>query len=39
MTLEKINGGVIHLDGETLTHMNENGNLVEANEKSLRESR
>ena len=32
MTLEKINGGVIYLDGETLTHMNENGNLVEAND-------
>ena len=28
MTLEKINGGVIHLDGEPLTHMNFNGNLV-----------
>ena len=33
MTLEKINGGVIHLDGEPLTHMNINGDLVEANEK------
>ena len=30
MTLEKINGGVIHLDGEPLTHMGTNGNLVEA---------
>ena len=30
MTLEKINGGVIHLDGETLTHMNLNGKQVEA---------
>ena len=28
MTLEKINGGVINLDGEPLTHMSENGNLV-----------
>ena len=32
MTLEKINGGVIHLDGEPLTHMNTNGKLVEAND-------
>ena len=28
MTLEKINGGVIHLDKEPLTHMSLNGNLV-----------
>ncbi len=39
MTLEKINGGVINLDGEPLTHMNENGNLIEASEKYLRERR
>ena len=39
MTLEKINGGVIHLDKEPLTHMSLNGNLVEANEKYLRERR
>jgi polar amino acid transport system ATP-binding protein len=39
MTLEKINQGVIHLDGEPLTHMNSNGSLVEANEKYLRERR
>ena len=39
MTLEKINGGIIHLDGEPLTHMDKNGNLVEANEKYLRERR
>ena len=39
MTLEKINGGVIHLDGEPLTHMNTNGGLVEANEKYLRDRR
>jgi len=39
MTLEKINQGVIHLDGEPLTHMNENGNLIEASEKYLRERR
>ena len=39
MTLEKINGGVIHLDGEPLTHMDSNGSIVEANEKYLRERR
>ena len=39
MTLEKINGGVIHLDGEPLTHMDTNGTLVEANEKYLRDRR
>ena len=39
MTLEKINGGVINLDGEPLTHMSENGNLIEASEKYLRERR
>ena len=39
MTLEKINGGVIHLDGETLTHMNSNGKIIEADEKYLRERR
>ena len=39
MTLEKINQGVIHLDGEPLTHMSENGKLVEANEKYLRDRR
>ena len=39
MTLEKINGGVIHLDGEPLTHMDMSGSLVEANEKYLRERR
>ena len=39
MTLEKINGGVINLDGEPLTHMNENGNLIEASEKYLRDRR
>ena len=38
MTLEKINGGVIHLDGEPLTHMNENDKLVEANERSKTKS-
>ena len=39
MTLEKINGGVIHLDGEPLTHMNENSKMIEASEKYLRERR
>ena len=39
MTLEKINKGVIHLDGEPLTHMETNGNLIEASEKYLRERR
>ena len=40
MTLEKINGGVIYLDGEPLTHMNLNDKkLVEADEKYLRERR
>ena len=31
MTLEKINKGVIHLDGEPLTHMESDGKLIEAN--------
>ena len=39
MTLEKINSGVIHLDGETLTHMQSKNELVEANEKYLRDRR
>ena len=39
MTLEKINQGVIHLDGEPLTHIETNGNFVEASEKYLRERR
>ena len=39
MTLEKINQGVIHLDGEPLTHMDSDGRLVEASEKYLRERR
>ena len=39
MTLEKINQGVIYLDGEPLTHMPQNGELVEASEKYLRERR
>ena len=32
MTLEKINQGIIHLDGEPLTHMMEKEKLVFANE-------
>ena len=39
MTLEKINQGIIHLDGEPLTHMLEKEKLVFANEKYLRERR
>ena len=39
MTLEKINQGVIYLDGEPLTHMPENEELVVASEKYLRERR
>tara|TARA_B110001452_G_scaffold5202_1_gene4854 strand:- start:25 stop:822 length:798 start_codon:yes stop_codon:yes gene_type:complete len=40
MTLEKINQGIIHLDGEPLTHMpDKNNKLKIANEKYLRERR
>ena len=39
MTLEKINGGVIYVDGEPLSHMENNGILVEADESYLRERR
>jgi polar amino acid transport system ATP-binding protein len=39
MTLEKINQGIIYLDGEPLTHMPEKEKLVFANEKYLRERR
>ena len=39
MTLEKINQGVIYLEGEPLTHMLDKENLVPANEKYLRERR
>ena len=39
MTLENINQGVIHLDGEPLTHMQEGEKLIQANEKYLRERR
>tara|TARA_B100000989_G_scaffold297000_1_gene281550 strand:+ start:2556 stop:3341 length:786 start_codon:yes stop_codon:yes gene_type:complete len=39
MTLEKINSGVIYVDGEPLTHMLSSGELIEAKEKYLRERR
>ena len=39
MTLEKINQGIIHLDGQPLTHMRDKDKLVVANEKYLRERR
>ncbi|MDX6749092.1 ectoine/hydroxyectoine ABC transporter ATP-binding protein EhuA [Geminicoccaceae bacterium 1502E] len=39
MTLEKINGGIIHVDGEPLTHMQRNGGLVPADERHLRRVR
>lgn len=39
MTLEKINDGVIYVDGKPLTHMEKNGVLVPANERYLRQMR
>ncbi|AYG64151.1 ectoine/hydroxyectoine ABC transporter ATP-binding protein EhuA [Rhizobium jaguaris] len=39
MTLEKINGGVIYVDGKPLTHMPKNGVLVPADAKYLRKAR
>ncbi|MBB4305435.1 polar amino acid transport system ATP-binding protein [Rhodobium orientis] len=39
MTLETINGGVIYVDGQPLTHMEKNGVLVPASEKHLRKMR
>ncbi|MER8652090.1 ectoine/hydroxyectoine ABC transporter ATP-binding protein EhuA [Mesorhizobium sp. M1121] len=39
MTLESINGGVIYVDGEPLTHMARNGVLVPADERHLRSMR
>ncbi len=39
MTLERIDGGVIEVDGEPLTHMQKNGELVEADERHLRRVR
>jgi len=39
MTLERINGGVIYIDGEPLTHMQRNGQLVPADTRHLRRMR
>jgi polar amino acid transport system ATP-binding protein len=39
MTLERINGGIIWLDGEPLTHMHKNGELVPADAAHLRRQR
>lgn len=39
MALETINDGVIYVDGEPLTHMQKNGELVKASNKYLRQIR
>ncbi|MEQ9239206.1 ectoine/hydroxyectoine ABC transporter ATP-binding protein EhuA [Roseovarius indicus] len=39
MTLEEINGGVVYVDGEPLTHMDRNGQLVPASTKHQRKQR
>lgn len=39
MTLETIDDGVIYVDGEPLTHMEQNGVLVPSNSRYLREKR
>jgi polar amino acid transport system ATP-binding protein len=39
MTLEEPNGGVIYVEGEPLWHMEKNNQLVEANQKHLRQVR
>ncbi|MDP2620523.1 MAG: ectoine/hydroxyectoine ABC transporter ATP-binding protein EhuA [Hyphomicrobiales bacterium] len=39
MTLERIDGGVIWVDGEPLTHMRKNGELVPADTRHLRRVR
>jgi len=39
MTLERIDGGVIEVEGEPLTHMQKNGELVLADERHLRRVR
>src|SRR5690606_2968033 len=39
MTLERIDGGVIWVDGEPLTHMERNGKLVPADAKHIRRVR
>ncbi|RWF86832.1 MAG: ectoine/hydroxyectoine ABC transporter ATP-binding protein EhuA [Mesorhizobium sp.] len=39
MTLEQIQGGVIWVDGEPLTHMLKNGQMIPANDRHLRRVR
>ena len=39
MTLERVNGGVIWVDGEPLSHMRRGDRLVTADERHLREAR
>jgi polar amino acid transport system ATP-binding protein len=39
MTLERINEGVIYVEGRPLTHMQKNGGLVPADERHLRRER
>ena len=39
MTLERIDGGLIEVDGEPLTHMSKNGALVPADERYIRRRR
>ena len=39
MTLERIDQGIIHVDGKPLTHMERNGQMVPADEKYLRSVR
>jgi polar amino acid transport system ATP-binding protein len=39
MTLERIDGGMIEVEGEPLTHMQKNGQLVPADERHLRRVR
>ncbi|RWJ38936.1 ectoine/hydroxyectoine ABC transporter ATP-binding protein EhuA [Mesorhizobium sp.] len=39
MTLERINGGVIWVDGEPLTHMHKNDKMVPASDRHLRRVR
>ncbi|GAA0788035.1 ectoine/hydroxyectoine ABC transporter ATP-binding protein EhuA [Roseibium denhamense] len=39
LMLERIQGGVIYVDGKPLTHMQQRGRLVQASEKYLRQAR
>ena len=39
LMLERIQGGVIYVDGQPLTHMKQGGKLVPANERYLRKAR